>query len=84
MPNIAIIDNDPELAKVCELAFASRGHTLAFLANNCSEAFEKLKTMDKTPDMLIVCVDHESDVLNRIKSEFPAIIIKEVRGKKSY
>lgn len=81
MPNIAIIDNEPNLAQLYEAALASRGHTVAFVANNCSEAYEKLKTMDKTPDMLVVSTDHGSDILNKIKSEYPSIIIKEVRVK---
>lgn len=82
MPSIAIIDNDPELAKVCELAFASRGHKLAFHADTCSEAYEKLSTLEETPDMIVISFDHESAMLNRIKSEYPSIIIREVRGKK--
>lgn len=81
MPNIAIIDSDPNLAKICETAFASRGHTLVFHASNCFEAFEKLRTSEKIPDMLVVSSDHESDALKTIKSEYPSIIIKEVRGK---
>ncbi len=81
MPNIAIIDNEPDLAQLYESALASRGHTVAFVASNCSEAYEKLKTMDKTPDMIVVSCDHGSDILNKIKSEYPAIIIKEVRVK---
>ena len=82
MPSIAIIDNDPELAKVCELAFASRGHKLAFHANTCAEAYEKLSTLEKKPDMIVISFDHESAMLDKIKSEYPSIVIREVRSKK--
>jgi CheY-like chemotaxis protein len=81
MPNIAIIDNEPNLAQLFESALASRGHTVAFVANSCSEAYEKLKTMEKAPDMIVVSTDHGSDILNKIKSEYPSVIIKEVRVK---
>jgi CheY-like chemotaxis protein len=81
MPNIAIIDNEPSLAKLYEEALASRGHNVAFVVSSCSEAYEKLKTMDNRPDMIVVSTDHASDILNKIKSEYPSIIIKEVRVK---
>ncbi|MGA9138632.1 MAG: response regulator [Methanocella sp.] len=81
MPDIAIIDNEPGLAKLYETALASRGHKVAFVVSNCSEALEKLKTMEKTPDMIVVSFDHGSAMLNIIKSEYPSIIIKEVRAK---
>lgn len=81
MPNIAIIDNEPNLAKLYETALASRGHKVSFVANDCSEAYEKLKTMDKLPDMIVVSFDQGSDILNKIKSEYPSIIIKEVKVK---
>lgn len=82
MPDIAIIDNEPGLEKMYETALASRGHKLAFVAGNCSEALEKLKMMDKTPDMIVVSFDHESDILNKIRSAYPSIVIKEVRHRK--
>lgn len=81
MPNIAIIDNEPHLAKLYETALASRGHKVAFVVNTCSEALEKLRTMERAPDMMVVSFDHESDILNKIKAEYPAIVIKEVRRK---
>jgi DNA-binding NtrC family response regulator len=81
MPNIAIIDNEPNLAQLYESALASRGHTVAFVASNCSEAYEKLKAMDKRPDVIVVSTDHGSDVLKKIKSEYPSIIIKVIRVK---
>ncbi|WP_148266637.1 hypothetical protein [Methanocella arvoryzae] len=81
MPSIAIIDSDPNMARICETAFASRGHTLAFHAANCAEALEKLRASTKTPDMIVVSSDHGSEALKTIKSEHPSIIVKEVRGK---
>ncbi|WP_424357589.1 hypothetical protein [Methanocella sp. MCL-LM] len=81
MPNIAIIDNEPQLAKLFETALASRGHKVAFVVGTCGEALETLKTIDKTPDMLVVSADHEADTLNQIRAAFPSIIVKEVRRK---
>jgi CheY-like chemotaxis protein len=81
MPNIAIIDNEPDLAKLYAAALASKGHNLTFVASNCSEALEKLRTIEKIPDMIVVSFDQGSDILNVIKSEYPSIIIKEVRVK---
>lgn len=81
MPNIAIIDNEPQLAKLYEDAIAFRGHKVVFIAGSCAEAYEKLKTMDQTPDMIVVSFDHESDALKMIKSEYPSIIVKEVRAR---
>jgi hypothetical protein len=37
--------------------------------------------MDKLPDMIVVSFDQGSDILNKIKSEYPSIIIKEVKVK---
>ena len=82
MPNIAIIDNEPGLDKLYETTFALKGHQLAFVASSCSEAYEKLLAMEKKPDMIVVSYDHESEALNKIKSEFPSIIIREVRKDK--
>ena len=81
MPNIAIIDNEPQLAQLYETALASRGHKVAFVVGTCAEALEKLKTMAKTPDMIVVSADHEADALNQIKAAYPSLIVKEVRRK---
>jgi hypothetical protein len=83
MPNIAIIDNDLSLTRLYEDALASRGHKVVFVVGHCSEAYEKLKTIETLPDMIVVSFDHESDILGEIKSEFPSIIVKEVRPKTS-
>ncbi len=81
MPNIAIIDNEPQLAKLYEDALASRGHKVVFVASSCSEAYDKLKAMENKPDMIVVSFDHKSEALIKIKSEFPSIIVKEVRAR---
>ncbi len=81
MPKIALIDNEPNLAKLYEDALATRGHTVAFVVSSCSEAYEKLKTMDQLPDMIVVSFDHESEMLNKIKAEFPSIVVREVRPR---
>ena len=81
MPSIAIIDNEPQLARLYETALASRGHKVAFVAGTCAEALEKLKAAEKTPDMIVVSFDHGSDALNQIRAAYPSIVIKEVRRK---
>lgn len=81
MPNIALIENDPNMVKMCETAFTVRGYVLVFHAGSCAEALEKLRTSEIRPDMIVVSSDHESEALKTIKSEYPSIIIKEVRGK---
>lgn len=82
MPSIAIIDNDPNMAKICETAFASRGHKLAFHASTCAEALEKLRALEKKPDMIVVSSDYESPALDQIRSEYPSIVIREAGRKK--
>jgi CheY-like chemotaxis protein len=82
MPSIAIIDNQPELAKLYQDTLAIKGHTVAFVVSSCAEAYEKLKTTEKKPDMIVVSFDHKSEALKKIKSEYPDIIVKEVRAGK--
>ena len=81
MPKIALIDNEPNLAKLYEDALASRGHTVAFVVDSCTEAYQKLKTMEQLPDMIVVSFDHESEMLKKIKSDFPSIVVKEVKPR---
>lgn len=82
MPNIAIIDNEPFLARLYEDALASRGHKVVFVVSSCPEAYEKLKAAKTLPDMIVVSSDHGSELLARIKSEFPSINVKEVHPRK--
>lgn len=74
----AIIEKVPDLQRFYRLAIASKGYRIAFISNNSREALERLRQLERKPDLLFFSDENDTASIDNIKREFPNVIIKTI------
>ena len=64
MLNVAIVDDEPDLQRLYQLALSSRGYDIVFVANDGTDAVEKNR---KTPAQVII-MDHRMPTKNGVEA----------------
>ena len=65
-PNVAIVDDEPDLQKLYKLAIASRGYRISYVASDGTEALEKQNDTPHKPDIIIM--DHRMPTKNGVEA----------------
>ena len=64
MLNVAIVDDEPDLQRLYQLALSSRGYQIAFVANDGTDAVDK---NHKSPAQVII-MDHRMPTKNGVEA----------------
>ncbi len=64
MLKVAIVDDEPDLQRLYQLALSSKGYDIAFVANDGTDAVEKNR---KTPARVII-MDHRMPTKNGVEA----------------
>ncbi|HTX44348.1 MAG TPA: response regulator [Methanocella sp.] len=64
MFNVAIVDDEPDLQRLYQLALSSRGYHIAFVANDGTDAIDK---NNKSPAEVII-MDHRMPTKNGVEA----------------